>query len=325
MNRLTQFCQIVLLATLISACAPQGAAIKPVGDGLQEWERSTRVATRLIAQGEYDLALKKAQEALTQVKALPLAKLQDQAVVLDKIGWIYRLMYDHPRSESFYTKSLKIREQVYGQDHSLYAESLLGLGLAYQNQQRREDAVRILEWALALADKHLGPAHPDVNRYLVALGSAREDLFQYGQAVTLYQRSVTLLLRQYGAQSNEVADARWRVALAARNNGNAPLATQMFDASLNQYQRLLGPGPALANRLHDAASGFEADEQLGRAETLLKRALTMRIERMGFEQPEVINNFEALANLYLKMGRFDESLEYRSYASKARNGIDPYE
>ena len=324
MTRFTYLITLLIVSAAMTACAPQGPSVRLDANGLKQWQISTRAATKLVARGEYDLALKKAEQALVQVKQQPDNNVADRATVLSKIGWINRLMYRHKHSESYYLQSLRLREQVFGKDHPEYADSLLGLGLAYQNQQRREEAIRILEWSLALADKHLGAANQQTNAYIVALAGALEDNFDFNNSLPLRQRSETLLLRQHGENNKLVADARWRLAIAARQAGQPALATKMFDSALASYRRVGGENPELASRIQVAADASRLQSRFGRAESMLKEALRIRLNHIGYDHPEVVSNFEALADMYRDMGRIDDSLKYRSYAQRARNGLEPY-
>lgn len=324
MNRLHRALSICLAISLLAACAQQTTSVRPLEGSAQNWKQLTRAATILVVRGEYDTALKKSHEALNLLKSQPRTNLADQAVVLSKMGLIHRLMYEHSKSEAYYLQSLRIREKVFGQDDPNYADSLLGLGLAYQNQQKHEESLRLLEWAMAIADKHLGPAHPDIDNYLVALASINEDMYQFDAAMPLRQRSVQLLTRIFGTSDKRVAEARWRLAIAARQSGKQTIATEMFDKSLSTFRELLGHSTDLADRMHVVAINLKGQHQYKRSESLLKDALAMRLRLIGFRHPEVINNLETLADLYGDMNKMGQSLEYRAYATKARNGIDPY-
>jgi tetratricopeptide (TPR) repeat protein len=114
------------------------------------------------------------------------------------------------------------------------------------------------------------------------------------------------------------------LAIAARRAGQAQLATQKFDQSLSTYKRVSGENPALASRIQVAADASRVQSQFGRAESMLKEALRIRLNHIGYDHPEVVSNFEALADMYRDMGRIDDSLKYRSYAQRARNGLKPY-
>lgn len=324
MNRVNYLLALIVTLFSLAACAPQSSVLRPDDQSAKPWEVSIRAASQLARQGEYDLALKRAELALQQVKADSVDSRADQATVLARIGWINRLMYRHKHSESYYLQSLRLREALFGQDHSAYAESLLGLGVAYRNQQRREEAIRILRWALALADKHLGANQPVVTEYVLALADAHEDNHDYQSSLPLRQRAVALTRRQHGAPDRQLVDAQWRLAVAARQTGDNRLAVQLFDQSLDALRAVSGDSTVLASRLQVAANASRTLARFGRAEAMLKDALRIRQRTMRFDHPEIVANFEALADLYGEMGRIDDSLEYRSYASRARNGLKPY-
>ncbi len=315
----------LLVALALAGCAGQKPMVKLGKPGIKPWMRTTQASDALIARGEYDLALKKAHHALAQAsKQQNNERNGDVSLVLGHIGKIHRLMYDHHRSATYYFDALKLRRDAFGTDHRYYAQGLLGLGLAYGHQNRRGDAINTLKAALATAERAHGAHHPALVDYLSALAIAYEDNTDFALALPLRERTVALMELDPSVSKHKLAQAQWRAGLTARDQGNPTLATQWFNKGLVQFEAHPASGPSLASRFQTAATAYTQVGQYEQAEKLLIRALGIREETMSFDHPEIVDTYTAIGDLYKTMNRIDDALRYRQYASRARNGINPY-
>lgn len=316
----------VLLAVGLTACAPQKKPVELGAPLVKPWVRTTQASEALIERGEYDLALKKAHTALEQARnQTSRDKTGDVSLVMGHIGKIHRLMYDHDRSAAYYRDALRMRRQAFGTDHRYYAQALLGLGRAYGHQNRREDAIKTLDAAVSTAQRAYGENQTALVPYLSALAIAHEDNLDFEKALPLREKVVSLVSQDTKSTKHQLAQAQWRAGLTARDSGQSKRATDWFSKGLTQFEVAPRSASSLASRLQTAAITHAKAGQYQTAEKLMIRALAIREDNMSFDHPEVVDSFTVLGDIYKAMDRIDDSLRYRKYASRARNGINPYQ
>jgi len=293
---------------------------------VKPWVRSTQASEKLIARGEFDLALKKAHRALEQARdQTSEEKTGDVSLVMGHIGKIHRLMYDHARSATYYRDALKMRRQAFGTDHRYYAQGLLGLGRAYGHQNRRADAITTLQAALDTAKRAYGTDNEALMPYLSSLAVVYEDNSTFEAALPLREEVVRLMSNNSNTSKHQLARAQWRAGITARNSGNHKRANQWFDKGLARFEVAPASAASLASRLQTAAISRASTGDYETAEKLMIRALGIREDNMPFDHPEVVDSFTVLGDIYKAMNRIDDSLRYRQYASRARNGVNPYQ
>jgi tetratricopeptide (TPR) repeat protein len=93
------------------------------------------------------------------------------ALSLNNLASLYYAQGRYADAETLYTRSLAIREKVYGPDHPDVALSLNNLAELYRVQGRYPEAEPLYKRSLAIREKALGPDHPDVAQSLNNLGS----------------------------------------------------------------------------------------------------------------------------------------------------------
>jgi tetratricopeptide (TPR) repeat protein len=319
----------VLISTLfalgLTACAPQKQPVKLGAPLVKPWVRSTQASEKLISRGEYDLALKKAHRALEQARDQNSeSKTGDVSIVMGHIGKIHRLMYDHDRSAAYYRDALRMRRQAFGTDHRYYAQGLLGLGRAYGHQNRRKDAINTLQAALNTAARALGENNRALVPYLSSLAIVHEDNLSFDAALPLREKAVALIGSDSQSTKHQLAQAQWRAGITARDSGDTKRATAWFSQGLTHFEAAPASASSLASRLQTAAITHAKSGEYETAEKLMIRALGIREDNMQFDHPEVVDSYTVLGDIYKAMDRIDDSLRYRQYASRARNGVNPY-
>ncbi len=131
-------------------------------------------------------------EAAAWCAQLLPVELNDLVELLARLA---RTLYDEGRdaeAEPFFQRLLELSEKVYGPDHPLVADPLIGLANVYYNQGDYAAAAPFYERGLALMEKALGPDHPDLVERLRLLTLAYYMQQEYAQAEPVCRRWLAL-------------------------------------------------------------------------------------------------------------------------------------
>ena len=103
-----------------------------------------------------------------------------------------------------------------------------------------------------------------------------------------------------------INDAVWttytELGCAAYEQGNLPLAEKMFDAALEEAQKLGSEDPRLATSFNNLALVYQKQGQSRKAAPLYKRALAVYDRARGVSRRHLASTLDNLAELYFNQG-----------------------
>ena len=102
-------------------------------------------------------------------------------------------------------------------------------------------AVVVTKKALEVAEKNIGPDHPDVAESLNNLALLYRIQGQYAQAEPLYQRSLAIWEKALGPDHPGVATSLNNLALLYQTQGQYAQAEPLYQRSLAIWEKALGP------------------------------------------------------------------------------------
>ncbi|CAF1508631.1 unnamed protein product, partial [Adineta ricciae] len=112
------------------------------------------------------------------------------AITNSNIGWVEYLQGNYNISERHHKEALKIRENLFPEDHPLIADNLNALAAVYHARGKYLDADKNYEKALSIRDKALPSHHPSIANSYQALGSVKLENGDYAQALKYYEKAV---------------------------------------------------------------------------------------------------------------------------------------
>jgi class 3 adenylate cyclase/tetratricopeptide (TPR) repeat protein len=179
----------------------------------------------------------------------------------------------------------------------------------YLNQRGRyTEAESILERALVIGERTLGPDHLDVAQGLNSLANAYWLQGRFADAEALYERALAIRERALGADHPKVATSLNNLANIYQSQGRYDEAEQLYERALAIKERALGPDhPDVALSLNNLANTYQAQGQHVKAQPLHERALAIRECALGPDHPDVAMSLTNLANLYLDQARYAEA------------------
>jgi tetratricopeptide (TPR) repeat protein len=160
----------------------------------------------------------------------------------------------------------------------------------------------LLERALAMRERGLGPQHSDTAESLNNFASLLRDMGEPAAAL-LFERALAIRERVLGPDHPDTANVLNNLAGLLRDQGEVTAAKPLFERVLAIRGRVLGPEhPDTATSLTGLALVLKEQGELAAARPLFERALAIRERVLGPEHPDTTHGLNSLAGLYQAQG-----------------------
>jgi tetratricopeptide (TPR) repeat protein len=195
------------------------------------------------------------------------------------------------------------------QAESLPLARVLHNTAAYLTERARySEAQRLLERALAIRERALGPEHLDVADSLTKQGVLFVHEAQYAAALALFERVLAIRERALGPEHADFAETLNNLAFVAELQGRDADAETLHKRALAIRERALGPAhPDVAISLNNVAIMCRKKARYDEAEPLYLQALSIFERAHGQDHPDAAYTLNNLGWLYLKLERFAEA------------------
>jgi len=234
-----------------------------------------------------ELAIEEAQaagKAATDPASLRLAQMLDQIenFEINRFG-----RYD--LAERYSERSLAIREQALPPDDPRIGESLLGLAVVYQRQNRLADAEPLLKRAIAIKEKKFGADSKEVAIALNLLAGIYDGLDRGAEQRATLLRMLAIDRKVFGEADLDTASALALIGDLDRREGHLADAT----TRLTQARAVADKGDQRGNL---TAAGIDlnlaklalAQRRYGDAEAATRRALATYLPITRATYPDLI-------------------------------------
>jgi tetratricopeptide (TPR) repeat protein/predicted Ser/Thr protein kinase len=171
------------------------------------------------------------------------------------------------------------------------------------------EAQQLLEQALDLKQRALGPDHPEIANTLSNLAVVLEAQGVYADALPLHERALAIIEHGLGDQHPEVAGILNNLADNYRLQGKHEDAKLLLERALEIKEAALGPEhPSVATSLSNLALVLEGMNKLDEARPLHERALRIKEQALGPKHPEVASVLNNLAESYRLASDYEPAL-----------------
>jgi class 3 adenylate cyclase/tetratricopeptide (TPR) repeat protein len=169
---------------------------------------------------------------------------------------------------------------------------------------RYHEAEPLVARALTIAERSLGPDHPDLARNFHNLGLVNYYLGRNAAAEPLYKRALAIRERAFGPDHPEVANTLNNIANVYFTLGRYAEGQPLYERNLAIWERAHGPdSPSVATGLNNLGEVLERQGRYAEALPLLERALAIRERALGPDHPHVALSFSNLGELFCEQGR----------------------
>jgi tetratricopeptide (TPR) repeat protein len=210
-------------------------------------------------------------------------------------------------------------EDAESADLLLYAATYIG------DRARDLEAKPLLERALSIREKNLGPEDPGTADCLTSLAVNCFKRSDNDGAEALLRRALDIREAALGPDHPKVAESLSNIASVYAHLDRHPEAEAMHLRAVSVQEKALGPEhPDTALSLNNLAVHYHLQHRPGEAEPVFRRALAIWEKTLGTQHPYTTLALHNLGILCFEGARFDEAREFYERALNAREeGIGP--
>ncbi len=198
----------------------------------------------------------------------------------------------------------QIRDEL--TDQPVVQARLMGtMGYVYRALGLFDEGRPLLEQALALRERELGPDHPDVARSLKDLANLHRAVGNFDEAEPLFMRALAIEEAAYGPVHADLARTVNGLAALHWEQAEYDEAQPLFERSVAINEEIFGPMHQEVARSHSNLGGMLLSlRKLDEAEPHLRRALTIREKVLDPNHPDLAGSLNNLGALYWLQGEY---------------------
>ncbi|WP_282090185.1 CHAT domain-containing protein [Aquimarina algiphila] len=320
MNTLTGYIKslfsikIVCLFLFLGSCYILHA--QPVSDTTQ--------ASKYFSKAEILLADWKLDSAIVHFKkALPIYEKENAqkriADSYDKIAEAHRKNYDLEDALKNAKKSLEIRLQEFGAEHTAVATSYNSIGHILKGQDQYQNALDYYQKALAIQLATFEERDYHVANCYHNIGSIHHVLAEYDKALEYYKKGLTIRTNTFGEQHPKIADSYIDLGTTYYHLGKYNKALDYYQKALDIREVIFGKNSievAFCNN-HIGDILFRQDK-FDLALTNQEKALSIINHVFGPHHPSTALCYVSIGVIYLNIGQHDTALQYFNKALTIR-------
>jgi len=181
------------------------------------------------------------------------------------------------------------------------------------DQGKYNDAIPLVEKALAIVENVVGSENPTVAKLVDFLGQLHYHQGNYTEAEPLFQGSLAIREKALGENHPSVATSLNNLANLYRSQGRYDEAEPLYQRSLAIWEKVLGENhPDVATSLNNLASLYRSQGRYDQAEPLYQRSLAIWEKTLGENHPHVATSLNSLALLYHSQGDTTQAINFLS-------------
>jgi len=185
---------------------------------------------------------------------------------------------------------------------------LVNSALELYSAARYQEALKVSEQGLALAEKAEGPEGITVAWWLNHLGLIHSALGDYPKSEASYKRALAIREKVLGPDHPHTAIVLNNLGVLYDTIGRYTEAEPLLKRALAINEKTYGPdGASVATNINNLALVYLSQGRLSEAEPLLKRALAISEKTNGPDSVDTATSLQNLAVLYSDQGRFAEA------------------
>jgi len=193
----------------------------------------------------------------------------------------------------------KISRELQGQP-LVQGKLMNTMGFVYQLLGLYDPAQGLLEKALDIRTKALGPDHLDVATTLSELGTVVWRKGDFAKAKALHERALAIREKRLEPDSIEVASSLHNLGTLNYTQGNYGEATRFLERALAIREKILGPEHAdVAQTLNSLGATTYKEGDLKKAGEIWKRTLAIREKILGEDHPYIAHSLNNLAIVHI--------------------------
>jgi tetratricopeptide (TPR) repeat protein len=209
------------------------------------------------------------------------------------------------------------------QDQPLMQSRLMDtMGNVYSSLGLYKKAQPLLENALKIREKLLGPNHSDTATSFNNLADIYFEQGKYAEAEPLYKRALAIREKILGPNHYYTGNSLLNLASLYREQGKYVEAEPLYKRALSIREKALGPNhKEMAVSLNNLAGFYLEQGKYEEAEPLFRRTLVITEKALGPDHPNIAKDLNNLAELYREQGKYAEAELFQKRSLAIREKI----
>ncbi len=210
-------------------------------------------------------------------------------------------------------------------DPELQAQMMYVMGNVYRNLGLYSRAQVLLQRALEIQQRILGPENPETLKSAHVLANDLDDQGHFAEAEKLHRQTLDTRLRVLGPENPDTLMSKSRLAAVLTDEGHYLEAEKLNRETLDTRSRVLGPEhtATLASMDH-LARLLMLESRDAEAEKLFRETVDIRRRVQGPEHPDTLIAMDNLANVLRDEGHDEEAEKlYRAAIAAKRRVLGP--
>ncbi len=229
------------------------------------------------------------------------------------LGRVYADLGEYTNAAAMHQKALALCRTLYGNEHSVVAQSLNDLAEAIYQEGNYAEAEALHRQALAMRRKLFGGENLEVAQ---SLNNLAETLRKQGigeqqklaAAEPLHREALATRRKLLGNEHWDVAESLYNLGSLLWRQGRYPEAESAHREALAIRRKLLGAEhPQVAASLDRLGLLLDTEGRRDDAEVVHREALAMRRKLLGNDHPDVAHSLRNLALVLVAQGRLEEA------------------
>jgi tetratricopeptide (TPR) repeat protein len=247
------------------------------------------------------------RDALRQLRAVEGARGAAVAMALVNLGDIERLLGNLTAAESAAREALEIY-RVNGEQGPNAASAMQALASIEIERQHLSEARRLLDRALEIREKTLGPSHAFTGSIWSSLATLEIANRNFAAAEAAARKALAIARESKVGTHPTVATCVNNLAQALRFQNRYLEAEPLYREAISIWESALGRShPDTARGLINLAAFYHDRGRESGAETLYARARDVLSHSLGAQHPMTLMAASGLADVYRAQRRFTEA------------------
>jgi len=261
-----------------------------------------------IARGRTITAREILDQGVRRVRTELRDQPQVQARMMSTMGDVYSALGLYEEAEPLLRQALEQKSARSGDDSAETAETCRSLGVLLWRKNDLSSAAAMLDRAIRIHERILGPEHPEVAKDLSAMAAVRLEQGKYQEARALCERALRIDEQALGREDPMVATDLDNLASVLHRQGDLKQAEPLYRQALSIRKKVHGTDhPDMAQSLNNLATLYQEQGEISEARALSEQALRIDEKVFGPEHPIVAVALSNLAYLIAEQGRYPEA------------------
>ena len=191
---------------------------------------------------------------------------------------------------------------------SLQARLMFTMGSVYEGLGLYQPARQLIEKAIRLQQRVLGPDNRETLASQHLLARTLEYQAQYTDAEKLYRETLQRQERVLGRTNIQTLRTKSSLGMLYAEQGRYADAEKLLIKVAEELTRVSGgESPETLNALHSLAIAYDGEHQYAKETALWEELYRVRSQKLGPDHPDTINSMQNLAYVYYKQGKNAEA------------------